>query len=54
MSDPEVQEILRDPGMRMLLEQMSQDPKAAQEHMRNPEIRNKLMKLRDAGIIQMR
>ncbi|CAI4222798.1 unnamed protein product [Auanema sp. JU1783] len=54
MADPEVQEILRDPGMRMLLEQMSQDPGAAQEHLKNPEIRTKLMKLRDAGIIQMR
>ncbi|CAB3396621.1 unnamed protein product [Caenorhabditis bovis] len=54
MNDPEVQEILRDPGMRILLEQMSQDPKAVQEHLKNPDIRNKLMKLREAGVIQMR
>lgn len=54
LQDPEVQEILRDPGMRLLLEQMSQDPNAAREHLQNPEIFSKLMKLRQAGIIQMR
>jgi len=54
MQDPEVQEILRDPGMRLLLEQMSQDPSAAREHLKNPEIFQKLMKLREAGIVQMR
>lgn len=31
MGDPEVQEILRDPAMRMILEQMQSDPKAVQE-----------------------
>lgn len=31
MNDPEVQEILRDPAMRMILEQMQSDPKAVQE-----------------------
>lgn len=30
MDDPEVQEILSDPVMRSILEQMQQDPKAAQ------------------------
>ena len=54
LQDPEVQEILRDPGMRLLLEQMSQDPNAAREHLQNPDIFAKLMKLRQAGIIQMR
>jgi len=54
MQDPEVQEILRDPTMRMLLEQMSQDPNAAREHLKNPEIMQKLLKLRAAGIVQMR
>lgn len=33
MSDPEVQEILRDPAMRMILEQMQSDPKAVQEYV---------------------
>ncbi|CAL2047871.1 hypothetical protein CAEBREN_00406 [Caenorhabditis brenneri] len=54
LADPEVQEILRDPGMRMILEQMSNDPGAVREHLKNPEIFQKLMKLRDAGVIQMR
>ncbi|VDP21712.1 unnamed protein product [Heligmosomoides polygyrus] len=54
LEDPEVQAILRDPGMRMLLEQMSQDPGAVREHLQNPDIAMKLMKLREAGIIQMR
>ena len=31
MSDPEVQSILRDPAMRLILEQMQSDPKALQE-----------------------
>lgn len=31
MGDPEVQEILRDPAMRLILEQMQSDPKAVQE-----------------------
>lgn len=31
MNDPEVQSILKDPAMRMILEQMQQDPKAVQE-----------------------
>lgn len=31
MNDPEVQEILQDPAMRMILEQMKEDPKAIRE-----------------------
>lgn len=31
MGDPEVQQILKDPAMRMILEQMQSDPKAVQE-----------------------
>ncbi|TKR86655.1 hypothetical protein L596_011201 [Steinernema carpocapsae] len=54
LQDPEIQEILRDPSMRMMLEQMSQDPGAVREHLQNPEVMTKLMKLRNAGIIQMR
>lgn len=44
----------RDPGMRLLLEQMSQDPGAVREHLQNPDILRKLMKLREAGIIKLR
>lgn len=31
LNDPEIQAILNDPAMRLILEQMSQDPKSAQE-----------------------
>jgi stress-induced-phosphoprotein 1 len=31
MNDPEVQGILKDPAMRVILEQMQNDPKAVQE-----------------------
>jgi len=31
MADPEVQQILSDPAMRLILEQMQTDPKALQE-----------------------
>jgi stress-induced-phosphoprotein 1 len=31
MNDPEIQSILKDPAMRMILEQMQSDPKAVQE-----------------------
>ncbi|KAI6230702.1 Stress-induced-phosphoprotein 1 [Aphelenchoides fujianensis] len=51
LKDPEVQDILRDPSMRLLLEQMSADPNAAREHLKNPDIMQKLMKLKAAGII---
>ncbi|KAJ1360074.1 Hsp90 cochaperone [Parelaphostrongylus tenuis] len=54
LEDPEMQAILRDPGMRLLLEQMSEDPGAVREHLQNPDIAAKLLKLREAGIIQMR
>jgi stress-induced-phosphoprotein 1 len=53
LSDPEVQSILNDPAMRMILEQMQSDPSAIQEHLRNPHIAEKFMKLREAGLIQI-
>ncbi|GMS79456.1 hypothetical protein PENTCL1PPCAC_1631, partial [Pristionchus entomophagus] len=54
LADPEIQEILRDPGMRLILEQMSNDPGALREHLQNPEIAKKIMKLKEAGIVQIR
>lgn len=53
MNNPEVQQIMGDPAMRMILEQMQTDPKAVQEHMKNPAIMEKIMKLKDAGLISM-
>lgn len=54
MNDPEVQAILGDPAMRLILEQMQTDPKAVQDHLRNPEIARKIEKLIDAGLIGLR
>lgn len=54
MHDPEVQEILRDPAMRMILEQMQTDRHAVQDHLKNPEIRAKIQKLVESGLIQVR
>lgn len=53
MNDPEVQSILKDPAMRLILEQMQSDPKAVQEHLRNPEVASKIQKLLESGIIQI-
>ncbi|KAJ8675647.1 hypothetical protein QAD02_011433 [Eretmocerus hayati] len=51
MADPEVQSILRDPAMRLILEQMQNDPKALQDHLKNPAIAAKLQKLLESGLI---
>ncbi|VUZ39870.1 unnamed protein product [Hymenolepis diminuta] len=53
-NDPEVQAILSDPAMRMILNQMSDDPSALRDHLKNPDIAAKLTKLIDAGIIGLR
>lgn len=53
MNDPEVTSILSDPAMRHILDQM-ENPAALREHLRNPEIASKLMKLIDAGLISFR
>jgi len=53
MSDPEVQQILKDPAMRLILEQMQNDPKAVQEHLQNPQVATKIQKLLESGIIRI-
>lgn len=54
MGDPEVQAILRDPAMRMILEQMQNDPRAMQDHLKNPDIAAKIQKLVESGIVAIR
>lgn len=51
MADPEVRQIMEDPAMQAVLQQMQQDPKAAAHHLRNPEIARRINKLRAAGIV---
>ncbi|KAG8223594.1 hypothetical protein J437_LFUL004115 [Ladona fulva] len=51
MADPDVQAILRDPAMRLILEQMQNDPKALQDHLKNPDIAAKIQKLLESGLI---
>lgn len=53
MGDPEVQQILKDPAMRLILEQMQNDPNAVKEHLQNPAIADKIMKLMESGVIQI-
>ncbi|GMI71727.1 Hop3 [Hibiscus trionum] len=54
MQDPEIQNILSDPVMRQVLADFQENPKAAQEHTKNPMVMNKIQKLISAGIVQMR
>ncbi|XP_058778224.1 hsp70-Hsp90 organizing protein 3 [Vicia villosa] len=54
MSDPEIQNILQDPVMRQVLVDFQENPKAAQEHTKNPGVMDKIQKLISAGIVQMR
>lgn len=51
MADPEVQAILRDPAMRLILDQMQSDPRALQDHLKNPDIAAKIQKLVESGLI---
>ncbi|GFO25980.1 stress-induced-phosphoprotein 1-like [Plakobranchus ocellatus] len=53
MSNPEVQQILKDPAMQMILGQMTKDPKAAREHLKNPEVAAKIQKLMANGIVSV-
>uniref|UniRef100_A0A6N2JXX5 STI1 domain-containing protein n=1 Tax=Salix viminalis TaxID=40686 RepID=A0A6N2JXX5_SALVM len=54
MQDPEIQNILSDPVMRQVLVDFQENPKAAQEHTKNPSVMSKIQKLVQAGIVQMK
>ncbi|VFR01952.1 unnamed protein product [Cuscuta campestris] len=52
MQDPEIQSILSDPIMRQILNDSREHSAAADEHFRNPILKNKFYKLLLAGIVQ--
>ncbi|XP_075522897.1 hsp70-Hsp90 organizing protein 3-like [Primulina tabacum] len=54
MQDPEIQNILTDPVMRQVLVDFQENPKSAQEHMKNPLVMDKIQKLINAGIVQVK
>lgn len=54
MKDPEVAQIMGDPVMQQILQQAQGNPGALQDHMKNPVVRQKIMKLINAGIIKTR
>ncbi|KAG6481691.1 hypothetical protein ZIOFF_058310 [Zingiber officinale] len=54
MQDPEIQSILTDPVMRQVLIDLQENPKAAQDHLKNPQVMHKIQKLVSAGIVQMK
>jgi stress-induced-phosphoprotein 1 len=54
MSNPEVQQILGDPAMQLILQQMQKDPRALQDYLKNPEIVKKIQKLLECGLISIR
>ncbi|KAI0069161.1 hypothetical protein BV25DRAFT_1818128 [Artomyces pyxidatus] len=54
MRDPEVASIMGDPVMQSILQQAQNNPQALQDHMKNPAVKAKIMKLVNAGIIKTR
>lgn len=52
MSDPDIQNILQDPIMQSVLRDFQENPKAAQQHLKSPEVMEKLQKLIAAGVLR--
>ncbi|KAI8866989.1 TPR-like protein [Ramicandelaber brevisporus] len=51
--DPEIQAILRDPGMQSILQRMQEDPAAAQAYLRDPKVMDNIQKLVAAGVLRL-
>lgn len=49
----QIMSVMQDPVMQSILQQAQSDPKALQEHMRNPSVRTKIQKLMAAGVIRV-
>ncbi|KAL6306722.1 activator of Hsp70 and Hsp90 chaperone [Sparassis latifolia] len=54
MRDPEIAKIMGDPVMQSILQQAQTNPAALQDHMKNPTVRQNIMKLINAGVIKTR
>ena len=54
MADPDVTQILKDPEMQKILQQMERDPEAVGDHLKNPEVAAKIEKLMECGIFALR
>lgn len=54
MRDPEVANIMQDPIIQQILQQAQSDPRALNDHMKNPTVREKINKLIAAGVIRTR
>lgn len=52
MADPEIQAILQDPVVQSVIRDFSENPQAAQQHLKNPSIMGKLSKLIAAGVLK--
>jgi stress-induced-phosphoprotein 1 len=52
MADPEIQNILKDPGMQQILQDIQKNPAKAQGYLSDPKVHDAFMKLRAAGIIR--
>jgi len=52
--NPEIQEILSDPIMRQILNDMETNPEAAKEHLKSPVVAAKIQKLIAAGVLKIR
>lgn len=54
LQDPEVAQIMSDPAMNQILQQMQSDPRAARDLLQDPVIADKINKLVAAGIVATR
>mmetsp|Transcript_10918 Transcript_10918/g.15302 ORF Transcript_10918/g.15302 Transcript_10918/m.15302 type:complete len:604 (+) Transcript_10918:73-1884(+) len=54
MADPDIQNILQDPIIQQVLRDLSENPAAGQEALRDPGVSAKIQKLIAAGIIETR